>query len=149
MLHLVYSRDVGWSLAVPPGAGDVVVPARLSLSRWNTRNQDLIMPSSFDKFMPRTTMRFPNGAELCVGTVSCDDQIHQAVYLSYTSAGAAAPAFELELPPKSVDAIILQLQDYANQARFVNGERMLEYPEPYPENPRGASSRTPKARRRR
>lgn len=94
-------------------------------------------------------MRFPDGAALCVGTVSCDDQIHQAVYLSYTAAGADAPTMELELPPKTVDVIIRQLQDYANQARFVNGERMLEYSEPGPEKPRRASSRTPKAKQRR
>ena len=94
-------------------------------------------------------MRFSDGAVLCVGTMSCDDQIHQAVYLSYTPAGAAAPTMELELPPKTVDVIIRQLRDYANQARFVNGERMLEYPEPYPEKPRGASSRPPKAKQRR
>ncbi len=94
-------------------------------------------------------MRFPDGAVLCVGTMSCDDQIHQAVNLNYTPAGAAAPTMELELPPKTVDVIIRQLQDYANQARFVNGERMLEYPEPYPEKLRGASSRVPKAKQRR
>ena len=94
-------------------------------------------------------MRFPDGAVLCAGTMSCDDQIHQAVYLSYTTAGAGAPTMELELPPKTVDVIIRQLQDYANQARFVNGERMLEYPEPYPEKLRGASSRTPKIKPRR
>ena len=93
-------------------------------------------------------MRFPDGATLCVGTVSCDDQIHQAVYLSYTAAGADAPTMELELPPKSVEVIIRQLQDYVNQARFVNGERMLEYPEPYLEKPRSASSRTPKVKKR-
>ena len=94
-------------------------------------------------------MRFPDGAVLCVGTMSCDDQIHQAVYLSYTPAGAAAPMTELELPSKTVDMIIRQLQDYANQARFVNGERMLEYPEPYPEKLRGAFSRASKAKQRR
>lgn len=94
-------------------------------------------------------MRFPDGAVLCVGTMSCDDQIHQAVCLSYTAAGDDAATMELELPPKTVDVIIRQLQDYANQARFVNGERMLEYPEPCPEKRRGASSRTPDTKQRR
>jgi hypothetical protein len=54
---------------------------------------------------------------------------------------------ELELPPKSVEVIIRELQEHANQARFINGERMLEYPEPYPAVPPGASRRTRKARR--
>lgn len=107
----------------------------------------LTMPSALDQFMPRTRMEFPDGAVLSVGTVSCDDQIHQAVYLSFTPPGSNTPMMELELPPKTVDLIIRQLQEHANQARFVNGARMLEYPEPYevraPETPR----RTPKAQK--
>jgi hypothetical protein len=99
------------------------------------------MPSAFDRFMPSTRLQLPNGSVLTIGTLSCDDQIHQAVYLAYTPVGSNAPAMELEFPPKSVEAIIRQLQDYANQARFVNGERMLEYPEPYPEAPRGVPRR--------
>jgi hypothetical protein len=93
-------------------------------------------------------MRFPDGAVLCVGTITCDDQIHQAVYLSYTSAGATAPGMELELPPASVEIIIRQLQEYANQARFVNGARVLDYPEPHPVTPGGAPRRPRKAGRK-
>ena len=105
------------------------------------------MPSAFDRFMPRTRLQLPDGAMLSVGTLSCDDQIHQAVYLAYTPAGSSIPAMELELPPKSVEVIIRELQEHANQARFVNGERMLEYPEPHPAVPAGASQRSRKARR--
>jgi len=54
---------------------------------------------------------------------------------------------ELALPPKSVEVIIQQLQEHANQARFVNGERMLEYPKPDAVAPPGASRRTRKAHR--
>jgi hypothetical protein len=104
------------------------------------------MPSAFDQFMPRMRLQFPDGAVLSIGTVSCDDQIHQAVYLAYAPAGSSAPSMELELPPKTVEVIIQQLQEHANQARFVNGERMLEYPKPYPEPPPGSSRRTRKAR---
>ena len=92
-------------------------------------------------------MQFPDGAVLSVGTVSCDDQIHQAVYLSYTPSGSTSPAMELELPPKTVDIIIRELQEHANQARFVNVARMLEYPEPYPVPPPGTSRRTRKVER--
>ena len=46
------------------------------------------MPSAFDRFMPITAIQFPDGVFLTVGTVSCDDQVHQAVYLSYTPAVA-------------------------------------------------------------
>ena len=92
-------------------------------------------------------MQFPDGAVLSVGTVSCDDQIHQAVYLSYTPSGSTAPTMELELPPKTVDVIIRELQEHANQARFVNGARMLEYPEPYPVLPPSGSRRGRKVQR--
>ena len=107
------------------------------------------MPSAFDRFMPRTRLQFPDGAVLSIGTVACDDQIHQAVYLSYAPAGSGTPTMELELPPKSVEAIIGKLQDYANQARFINGERMLEYPEPFPEASPGASRRPRRKQRQR
>ena len=105
------------------------------------------MPSAFDRFMPRTRMQLPDGAVLSVGTLSCDDQIHQAVYLAYTPAGASAPTMELGLPPKSVEVIIRELQEHANQARFVNGERMLEYPKPYAAGSAGASRRKRESRR--
>ncbi len=103
------------------------------------------MPSSFDPFMPKTRFQFPDGSIFSVGTVSCDDQIHQAGYLSYTPAGSTAPSMELELPPKSIEVIIRHLQERANEARFVNGERMLEYPEPLPAK---RSRSNPKPRRR-
>lgn len=104
------------------------------------------MPTSLVQFMPRTRFQFPDGSILCVGTVSCDDQIHQAVYLSYTNAGSVTPSMELELPPKTVEVIIRHLQERANEARFVNGERMLDYPEPVPAKPGGANRRPPRRR---
>ena len=94
-------------------------------------------------------MQFPDGALLSVGTVAGDDQVLQAVYLSYTPAGSTTPTMELELPPKTVEVIIRQLQEHANQARFVNGARMLEYPEPYAVEPADASRRVRKAHRSR
>ena len=88
------------------------------------------MPSSFDPFLPKTRFQFPDGSIYSVGTVSCDDQIHHGIYLSFTPAGSAAPSIELELPPKTFETTIRHLQERANEARFANGERMLEYPEP-------------------
>jgi len=93
------------------------------------------MPSSFDPYLPPTRLQFPHGAVLSIGTVRCDDRIHEAVYLGYTPAGSTTPTMELELPPKSVEVVIRQLQDRANQARFINGVDLLEYPEPYPVRP--------------
>lgn len=105
------------------------------------------MPTSFDQFMPRTRLDFPDGSALSIGTVSCEDQIHQAVCLAFTPAGSSGPTMELELPPKSVEVIIRQLQEHANRARFINGTRMLEYPEPYPVPPSGAARRKRKPSR--
>jgi len=97
--------------------------------------------SSFDPYLPPTQLQLPDGAILRIGTIRCDDHIHQAVYLGYTPAGAAKPTMELELPPKSVEVVICQLQDHANQARFINGVDVLEYPKPYPARPLGPRGR--------
>jgi hypothetical protein len=106
------------------------------------------MPSALDRFMARTRLQFPDGSVLSIGTLSCDDQIHQAVYLAYTPAGSSTPCMELELPPKSAEVIIRALQEHANEARFINGERMLEYPEPRAVPPPGIARRTRKPNRR-
>ncbi len=102
------------------------------------------MPSNFDAYMPRTRFQFPDAGILSVGTVACDDQIHQAVCLSYTPAGSSTPSMELELPTKTVEVIIQHLQERANEARFVNGEKMLDYPKPAPVKPPGAKPTRPR-----
>jgi hypothetical protein len=102
------------------------------------------MPSSLDQFLPKTRFQFPDGAILCVGTIRCDDQIHQAVYLSYAPAGSATPTMELELPPKTVEIIIQHLQERANEARYINGEKMLDYPKPFPVTPFRPKAKTPR-----
>ncbi len=106
------------------------------------------MPSSFDAYMPRTRLQFRDAGILTVGTVSCEDQIHQAIYLSYTPEGSATPSMELQLPPKTVEVIIQQLQERANEARFVNGEKMLEYPKPVPVKSPGAKPRQARHQRK-
>ena len=102
------------------------------------------MPNSLDQFLPKTRFQFPDGAIFCVGTIRCDDRIHQAVYLSYTPAGAATPTMELELPPKTAEVIIQHLQERANEARFINGEKMLEYVKPFPMKPFHPKAKTPR-----
>jgi hypothetical protein len=100
--------------------------------------------SSFDPYLPPTRLQFPDGAILFIGTIRCDDQIHEAVYLGYTRAGSTTPSMELELPPKSAEVVIRKLQECANQARFINGVGVLEYPEPYPARPRQRGKRKQK-----
>ena len=102
------------------------------------------MPSNWDAYMPRTQFQIRDAGTLSVGTVSCEDQIHQAVYLSYTPEGETTPTMELELPPKTVEVIIQHLQERANEARFVNGEKMLEYAKPAPVKPPGAKPDRPR-----
>ena len=97
--------------------------------------------------MPRTQLQFSDGGVLSIGIVSCDDQIHQAVYLSYTPSDSITPTMQLELPPKAVEVIIGQLQEHANQARFVNGEHLLEYPEPHRAQTPSTSRKSPKTQR--
>ncbi len=51
---------------------------------------------------------------------------------------------ELELPAKTIEVIIQHLQERANEARFVNGEKMLEYPKPVPVKPPGVRPTRPR-----
>ena len=44
--------------------------------------------------------------------------------------------------PKAVEVVIRQLQDRANHARFINGENMWEYPEPYQVRPERRPARS-------
>ena len=80
--------------------------------------------------MSRSSFQFPDGAILSVGTIPCDDQIHEAVHISYIHPSSPNPVVELALPTKSAAMLIKALQEHANEARFVNGEKMLEYPKP-------------------
>jgi hypothetical protein len=51
---------------------------------------------------------------------------------------------ELELPPKTVEIVIQHLQERANEARYINGEKMLEYPKPLPVQPFRTKAKTPR-----
>ncbi len=102
------------------------------------------MSSGLDAYMPRTRFQFRDAGILTVGTVTCEDPIHQAVYLSYAPEGSTTPTMELELPPKTIEVIIQHLQERANEARYVNGEKMLEYPKPVPVKPPGAKPARPR-----
>jgi hypothetical protein len=104
------------------------------------------MPGNLDQYLPKTRLSFNDGSTLLVATVSCDDRIHQAVYLSFTPAGAAAPSMELELPPKSVELLIELLQERANEARFINGEKMLVYANPSPQPPHPPLPKLPRSK---
>jgi hypothetical protein len=88
---------------------------------------------SIDDFMPKTRIQFPDGAVLTVGTKRDDDNpLHYGVQLMFTTGTTPEPGMNVLLPPHSIDVLIPVLQDFANQARFIMGQKTVEYP-PMPE----------------
>ena len=73
-------------------------------------------------------MRFPEGSLLAIGTITGGDKTHQDVYVSSTRAGQSEPCLEWSLPPKLIEVIIHCFQKRAHDARFVNGEEMVDRP---------------------
>lgn len=71
-----------------------------------------------------------------IGTVTRDDHITKDVFISHEDPSGSDPVLQIALPPKSVELVIQALQERANEARFVNGEPMLEYPEPIRDTPK-------------
>ena len=80
-------------------------------------------------------MQFPDGALLSVGTVAGDDQVHQAVYLSYTPAVAVPNVTGGSVVRSAADAFLrrrwvssvfenITLNSTLNKAAFVtaNGQ---------------------------
>jgi hypothetical protein len=102
------------------------------------------MPLSFDDYMPKTSLCLKDGSILTVGTMACEDNIHQDVFLRFTHANEAQPAMNIQLTPKAVDVLISKLQEYANEARFVNGTKMVDYGEPNSLNDCAKSSKKKK-----
>lgn len=103
------------------------------------------MASPLDRFAPCSRFAFPDGSELTIGTVTRDDHITKDVFISHENPSDPESALCILLPTSSVDHVIQALQARANEARFVNGERMLEYPEPIQDSPKPKRKRKPRA----
>ncbi len=103
------------------------------------------MPSPLDRFAPCSRFALPDGSVLTIGTITGDDDITKDVFISHEDPSEPDSALQLTFPPKSVDLLIRALQERANEARFVNGEPMMEYPEPMmaKRNPKGKTQRKP------
>ena len=84
---------------------------------------------SLDLFRPETRLEFPDGAVLSVGTKRDDDDpLQYGVHLVFASGSTPEPEMNILLPPHSIDVLIPILQNMANQARYIMGEEMVEYP---------------------
>lgn len=86
------------------------------------------MPT-LDDSAPKTRFEFPDGALLVIGTRRDDDDpISYAVHLVYASGQNPEPEMNLLIPPHSIDMLISVLQERANEARYIMGQKMVEYP---------------------
>ena len=82
-----------------------------------------------DDITPKTQLQFPSGAVLTVGTRRDDDDpLRYDVNLVFAPGASSELGMNILLPPHSVDALIQVLQDLANQARYIMGHEMVEYP---------------------
>ena len=101
---------------------------------------------SIDDYLPKTRLEFPDGAILTLGT-RCDDDdvVRYGVHLVYALTPDSEPGMNILLPPHSIDVLIPVLQDLANQARFIMGQKMVEYPPmPKARKPKRKTSATKK-----
>jgi len=105
------------------------------------------MASPLDRFAPCSRFAFPDGSVLAIGTVTRDDHITKDVFISHEDPSDPESALQILLPTSSVDHVIQALQERANEARFVNGEPILEYTEPIRDSPKPKRRRKPKTRK--
>ena len=81
-------------------------------------------------FRPTTRLELPDGSVLTIDTSrDADDPLQCGVQLTFTSGLGVEPGMNLVLPPHSIDVLVPLLQNMANQARYIMGEKMVEYPE--------------------
>jgi hypothetical protein len=84
---------------------------------------------TMDDYTPKMRFQFPDGSILTLGT-RCDedDPLLYGVQIAYASGGTPEPEMNILLPPHSVDVMIPVLEDMANQARYIMGQKTVEYP---------------------
>lgn len=97
---------------------------------------------TMDDYSPKTRLQFPDGAILTVGTRrDVDDPMYYGVNLVYASGATPEPEMNILLPPHSIDVLIPILENFANQARYIMGDKTVEYPPlPKSKKPRKAKS---------
>ena len=79
---------------------------------------------TLENLTQKTKINFPSGESLIVGTLRDDDDpTLYGVHVAYDSGQAPDPEMEILLPPHSVDVLVSILQEVANQARFIMGQK--------------------------
>ena len=97
---------------------------------------------TLDDFAPKTRFQFPDGALLVVGAKRDDDDpLRYGVHLVYNSGRNPEPEMNILLPPHSIDVLIPVLEARANEARFIMGQKMVEYP-PMPQTAKPKRKKT-------
>jgi hypothetical protein len=85
--------------------------------------------STSDDYLPKTRLQFADGATLIAGMKwDDDDPLYHGVNLIFDSGRNAEPEVNILLPPHSIDILIRVLQERANEARYIMGQNMVEYP---------------------
>ena len=104
--------------------------------------EDKIRQPTIDDFTPKMQFQFPDGAILTMGTRRDeDDPLVYGVQLVYASGRSSEPEMNILLPPHSVDVMIPVLETMANQARYIMGQRIVEYPaRPHAKKPKRKKS---------
>jgi hypothetical protein len=78
---------------------------------------------------PKTRFEFPDGTSLVVAVKPVEDgSLQYGVNLIYNSGMNSKSEINLWLPPHSIDVLVPVLQESANEARFIMGHEMLDYP---------------------
>ena len=84
---------------------------------------------TLDNYLPKTRLQLADGATLTIGTKRDDDDpLYHGVNLVFASGRQPEPEMNLLLPPHSIDMLIQVLQERANEARYIMGQKMVEYP---------------------
>ena len=76
------------------------------------------------------------------------DSCRQLVLFRYFSADSETLIVEFAVSAGSADALIAALQNSANQARYINGQRTYVYPPPVPEVPASRQHKRKRASRK-
>ena len=86
-------------------------------------------PRSIDDFAPKARFQFPDGSQLTVGTKrDGDDYLAYGVHVVFVEEAKDEPSMNILMPPHAIDILVEALQGAANQARFIMGHKVVDYP---------------------
>jgi hypothetical protein len=77
-----------------------------------------------------TNLKLCDGDILSVGIIANEDNDRRDIHITYTPMSSHIPTVEFALSASAVDILIELLQEKANEVRFINGEKLIDYPKP-------------------